>query len=156
MKLLLTFFIVFSFIISLISHPLILSLVLVFRPVAVGALFYFSISVWIFNAIILIYLGGIIVLFLYISILSNEDKVFFTLNLFVSSLVFLFITIVRGRAVKHGARGHFNRIPLRLAYLYKNLYFWGIGFIILYLLLTLFRSVKFAEGHKGTLIKLSN
>ena len=55
---------------------------------------YTEISVWFFNALMLIFLGGIIILFLYLSTLSNNLKFVFPFFRFASAILVLFGLVV--------------------------------------------------------------
>merc|ERR1712113_995915 len=68
------FFFLFFFLILIVITPLMLCIILVILSSTLGVILQHLFSVWIFNALMLIFLGGIIVLFLYISILSNNEK----------------------------------------------------------------------------------
>lgn len=72
----------------MINNPLILCIVLVALASVLATVLQHLFSVWIFNALLLIFLGGIIVLFLYISILSNNEKIHLNSKLVTLILVF--------------------------------------------------------------------
>lgn len=55
-------------------HPMVIVFYLVIISLLIGGFLLVKVSSWGINAIILIFLGGIIVLFIYISVLRNEDK----------------------------------------------------------------------------------
>lgn len=137
------------------THPMIFSLILVGLSGFVGIIYYIKIAIWIFYSITLVFLGGIIVLFLYVSILRNEDKIVYKgPGLFTRALTRgLIITFsLEESLVKARARDWEFSI---LGELYKNYTVGNLCILIFYLLLTLFTTIKFTEGFKGTILKVS-
>merc|ERR1712044_49334 len=57
------------------SHPLSAALLLVIATLGVGIRLNRYLRIWFFFALMLIFLGGIIVIFLYITTLSRNDKI---------------------------------------------------------------------------------
>ena len=143
-----------SSILSLVHHPLMLRLVLVLASLITAFYLFKTISVWFFNVLLLVYLGGIMVLFLYITILNNEIKVTqeeqpaFRVRLLV-------LAVLCGHLVCLKSQWIFIFTPMNedLGSLYKVRYCRVLLFLIGYLLITLFSSVKFSESFKGRLIK---
>ena len=108
-----------------------------------------------FYSITLVFLGGIMVLFLYVSILRNEDKIVYR----GPRVVFLVLAIGLLQIIGLETYNHvlmYQEFEFRvLGELYKNYTIGSLSLIIFYLLLTLFTTIKFTEGFKGTIIKLS-
>ena len=71
------------------NHPLMLCLALILFALRAGRLRGLIFIKWIFYAIILIFLGGIIVVFIYVTTLAGNEK--FHMNFAPSSLVFLIL-----------------------------------------------------------------
>lgn len=136
------------------THPLIFSIYLITVSIIVGLLFFYSVASWLFYSVRLIFLGGIIVLFMYVSMLRNEDKVQY--NGFSPIVLFLALVLyVRIRINLRRCNLRYHRFSLiRLSELYKNLSLCSLFILITYLLLILFATIKFTESFKGTIIKL--
>lgn len=125
-----------------------LALILIIYALGLGCLVWLSFSKWIIIVILLVFLGGIIVVFIYAVILSPNFLVFgvgVEPFVFVSMVV---VIIVREKFQVNGVVG---------AEFIGDLYF-GINFIrifilTIYLLFILFRVVKVSENFKGAVIK---
>merc|ERR1711963_853189 len=85
------FFFLFFFLSLIVINPLILCIILVILSSTLGLILQHLFSVWMFNALMLIFLGGIIVLFLYISILSNNEKMQIPARVRSIGLIFLLV-----------------------------------------------------------------
>merc|ERR1711893_61306 len=127
------------------SHPLSAALLLVIATLGGGIRLNRYLRIWFFFALMLIFLGGIIVIFLYITTLSRNDKI-------KSSLFLEFATTFFGVIIV--------RINLRLVsrdkmFTLSGLYEESSGLMLLfltfYLLITLLVVVKLRERFKGTL-----
>ena len=145
-----------------ISHPLVLCLNLVGSSLLLGVVLHRLTSLWILNALILIFLGGMIVLFLYISTLSNNEKLLIPTE---SWLVLIVITVViivlitSGLTLSFlgGSGGVFHNTceqSIRnLSTLYTLIRVPHLRYMLTMLLVTLFCTVKITEGFKGSLTK---
>jgi len=155
-------FFCFLIIIAYLRNPLILCLYLIFIAAILRVLIYREISVWFFNALILIFLGGMIILFLYLSTLSNNLKFIFPL-LRLGRLIIVSLSFVIIHNLNISALGVKSEL---LLYLYSNagslkrssiLFFFikipHLIFVITLLLLTLFTVIKLTESFKGSLVK---
>ena len=123
---------------------------------------YTEISVWFFNALMLIFLGGIIILFLYLSTLSNNLKFVFPFFRFASAILVLFGLVVfynlnisvLGVKLESLVYSYSNveslRGPGMLFYVIKVPH---LTFLVTLLLLTLFTVMKLTESFKGSLVK---
>merc|ERR1712038_428671 len=130
----------FIFFLSLIViNPLMLCIILVILSSTLGVILQHLFSVWIFNALMLIFLGGIIVLFLYISILSNNEKMQIPAR--VRNI---------GLTCNSGTR---SEVATDTSLIYHGLMSPHILFLIGVLIVALFCVVKMTEGFKGSLIK---
>ena len=124
-------------------HPLMLCLGLISLTLAVRPLIGLIIRKWIAYTIILIFLGGIIVLFIYVSTLaSNEKLVFFYGNspYFAFLMLGLFFLPLNDTNV------------LLISHLYLNFSVSLLFFLTLYLLFTLISVIFLSQGFKGALI----
>merc|ERR1712113_636738 len=151
------FFFLFFFLILIVITPLMLCIILVILSSTLGVILQHLFSVWIFNALMLIFLGGIIVLFLYISILSNNEKMqiparvrniglIFLLGLFVFNTQNFFSLLT----CNSGTR---SEVATDTSLIYHGLMSPHILFLIGVLIVALFCVVKMTEGFKGSLIK---
>ena len=129
--------------------PLILCLALITYAISARALVMNLVSSWVAYAIILIFLGGIMVVFLYVRTWRRNQK--FLLPPFPLPLILFFLCAIF----------YLNPTtpPLRpysAAYI-STIYISTSGgiilFLVVYLLLTLFLVVKTSESFKGALIK---
>lgn len=82
------------FLISKTKHPLIICLILVISSAQVGFFLNKAFRKWLFYLIVLLFLGGIIVLFIYIASLArNRKPVLSQTDLFLGGLAFLIFYI---------------------------------------------------------------
>ena len=135
------------------THPIVITFYLVIISLLIGLFLLIKVSSWRINAIILIFLGGIIVLFIYISVLRNEDKI--TMggkNKFICLyLVVTFFCTHEFVGINYSEYIHSLK---NFSFLIKPLFISGFFLSIRYLLITLFSVVKITESFKGSLIKL--
>lgn len=140
----------YFFLISLhLSHPLSLCVIVIIISLLTALFLFIQTSRWAAYAIALIFLGGIIIIFLYVSSLSLLIKKFsFSLNrttiLMIGVLAFVFFIL-------DTPIGEFNGNRLRFFYRLDNVHL--IIFIIRYLLFGLMLVTKFTESFKGAIIK---
>ena len=97
------------------------------------------------------FLGGVIVLIIYINTLAINEKFFFikkNFSFIFSSIIILLLFLIRkNNFIKINTR---NSIALLI---YENINFYIMVFLILYLLLTLICVVKLIKFEYGPLIK---
>jgi len=139
-----------------------LCVALIFLSVALRVILHQSLSLWVFNALVLIFLGGMIVLFLYIRTLSNNDKLVArskTFTFFYLAALFLIFLIITGNSgfwlnPKQGPPHNTAQTSIAdLSSLYDFMSLPHLAFMISLLLATLFCTVKLTEGFKGSLTK---
>ena len=139
-----------------------LCVALIFLSVALRVILHQSLSLWVFNALVLIFLGGMIVLFLYIRTLSNNDKLVArskTFIFFYLAALFLIFLIITGNSgfwlnPKQGPPHNTAQTSIAdLSSLYDFMSLPHLAFMISLLLATLFCTVKLTEGFKGSLTK---
>ena len=99
----------------------------------------------------LVFLGGVMILIIYINTLAINEKFFFIKKnfsfIFFSIIILLLFLIRKNNFVKINTR---NSIALLT---YENINFYIMVFLILYLLLTLICVVKLIKFEYGPLIK---
>jgi len=139
-----------------------LCVALIFLSVALRVILHQSLSLWVFNALVLIFLGGMIVLFLYIRTLSNNDKLVArskTFTFFYLAALFLIFLIITGNSgfwlnPKQGPPHNTAQTSIAdLSSLYDFMSLPHLAFMVSLLLATLFCTVKLTEGFKGSLTK---
>ena len=133
------------------THPISLGLVLIFYSLLIGrASIVFSIS-WFFYLLVLVFLGGVIVLIIYMRTLAANEK--FRLPKFSNPLRFLVLTGIM-LILPNISRLRFkNRQSINIVI---NLYEYSNRrlsiFLILYLLITIVCVVKLVKFEKGPLV----
>ena len=136
------------------SHPLTLSFLVLFFRILRAVLFYRFSYKWLFCALILVYLGGIIILFIYVSALRIEDKVVFRLGSESKRILFLVFLCVQLPSFSLWGVYNSNCRSLQgISCLYDRVNSCLLGLLMCYLLLSLFSVVKIRESFKGTLNK---
>ena len=127
------------------SHPLVLALLIIAMTIIVGVLTSSIVAFWVLLALLLVFLGGIIVIFSYITTLARNDKMFITP--FDPPLVVLLslaaLTILSLMSVPTKS--------LHMGLIYSSTSGNLILFLTAYLLLSLLAIVKITQFHKGAL-----
>merc|ERR1712073_35961 len=104
-----------------------------------------------FFLIILVFLGGVIILIIYINTLAINEKFFFAKKNFsfiaISFLSLIYFFLKKNVIIKINIRRSIS------IYIYENINFYIIFFLILYLLLTLICVVKLIKFEYGPLTK---
>lgn len=131
------------------SHPLFICLLLVTLSFLTAILFNFMFSKWMFYVITLVFLGGIIIIFIYVASLRRNEKIF--LNKFPLSSIFN-LTLLSLFFWKL----NFTQTFLFMSQLYINSNRTLLILLFSYLIYILFISVKITSSFKGTFIKLFN
>ena len=137
----------------LVFHPIFMSLILILASFLIRRLaLYINIS-WFFYLLVLVFLGGVIILIIYISTLATNEK-FFVFNLKNKQFIGL-VTISLLNIIGLVAFSSFNKVPqsnFMPNILYEAINFNSILFLMLYLLLTMICIVKLVKFETGPLI----
>ena len=156
-----------SFLFTRLSHPLSLGVTLllqtIFIALTVGTSTY---SFWFSYILFIIFLGGILVLFIYVASLASNEAfsfslmtfLFYTSVIFVSSFIFLFIDPLRVfnlSSLPSSSICDSINTPYIVRWIYNSPSIILTLFIIIYLLITLVVVVKIVNLFKGPL-RLSN
>ncbi len=130
------------------NNPLSIALFLTSGSLWLGFASAIAWSKWIGISLILIFVGGIIISFIYVSSLSSNNKLFIQpfFNWALTGLVLIAIALTRLVVSQSPAR------PSQ-AYLYETWNFFLLLFLICFLLIALVISVKITESFKGSLVK---
>ena len=107
---------------------------------------------WFFFLLMLVFLGGVIVLVIYINTLSINEK-FFMKNFSFIDRVFIINFIIIAFILKKNIFIKINLNRFSPMSLYENTNFFLLLFLILYLLLTIICVVKLIKFEYGPLIK---
>ena len=151
-RIFITFFFLLINLILFISHPIFFSLILIIRSIIIGLIcIKFNLS-WFFYLLVLVFLGGVIVLIIYINTLAINEKFFF--YKFKFKLIYIFILVIPLQLLFY-KRGfikinYSNYLSINL---YRSINSVLLVFLILYLLLTLICVVKLVKFEFGPLIK---
>jgi hypothetical protein len=130
-------------------HPLVLCLLLISYSILTILIAGLLTSKWISYAIVLIFLGGIIIIFIYVTTLAGRDKFFIQPNIYsyliLARILFIpwFVEFSRSR-----------KKEVYIVHIYQSSSP-ALWIAIIFLLTTLFVVVKLAESFKGALIKYS-
>lgn len=92
MKIIITLIIILSFNFFFIKHPLSIGLILFFQTILSCLICRFYLSSYLFSYILfLIFIGGILILFIYISRIASNEKFFFSFKLIILDFLFLIL-----------------------------------------------------------------
>lgn len=128
------------------SHPLMLSLLLIIFSIGVASQLQLFISSWFFYALVLIFLGGIIVIFLYFARILNSEKLMVSYNFYGRVLLFFFRVVFFWRP-------RFKRFNNSLLFImnFSFLNLTLLSLLLFYLLLRLTIVVKLVDHFQGAL-----
>nr|YP_009509601.1 NADH dehydrogenase subunit 6 [Pachygrapsus marmoratus]AUN45018.1 NADH dehydrogenase subunit 6 [Pachygrapsus marmoratus] len=152
----------FSFLFTQLSHPLAMGLTLLLQTILISLTAGLSTySFWVSYILFLVFLGGMLVLFIYVaSIASNEPFFFFTslASLFLFIIFFSFIClltdsllILTPSALPNSSLNFSISTPFIISWVYNSPSMMFTIFIISYLLLMLIVVVKVVNLFKGPL-----
>ena len=157
-----------SFFFIRLYHPLSLGLSLLLQTILISVTTgIFTYSFWFSYILFIIFLGGILVLFIYVaSLASNEFFNFSYSALLASVLIIILFTLLSmvsdplvtssfKSSISLSSYNNFTSTPYIIRWIYRNTIINLTLFIILYLLLTLLVVVKITNLFKGPL-RLSN
>ena len=135
-----------------ISHPIFFSVILIISSIVIGIMCIKINLSWFFYLLVLVFLGGVIVLIIYINTLAINEKFFlykiFNKSLFLLMFIILFqIIFFKNFFIKINLSNFISII------LYESMNSVSLLFLILYLLLTLICVVKLVKFEYGPLIK---
>lgn len=158
---------ILSLLFSRLSHPLSLGLTLLFQTVVISVTSgIYTYSFWFSYILFIIFLGGILVLFIYVaSLASNESFSFSLIRFTFYTILFILLTgfflildpLFRSNltSIPSSSINCNLSTPFIIRWIYNNTSIIFTLFIIIYLLLTLLVVVKITNLFKGPL-RLSN
>nr|YP_010384960.1 NADH dehydrogenase subunit 6 [Pinnotheres excussus]UPL64957.1 NADH dehydrogenase subunit 6 [Pinnotheres excussus] len=145
------------------SHPLAMGLILLIQTVLISLSIGFStFSFWTSYILFLIFLGGMLILFIYVaSLASNEYFSFSISKLMILSFILTFLSIMLvffnelffspTTLIPSPSLDFLTSTPLTINWIYNTPFMNFTIFIIIYLLLTLIVIVKIINLFKGPL-----
>jgi len=131
------------------KHPLMLCLVLILLATTIGGLRGLVFIKWIFYAVVLIFLGGIIVVFIYITTLAGNEK----FHIASPNSWLLVFMISRSYIYSHAPKLPQFKKEIFMSHIYFSRATPLLWFLIIFLFSTLIITIKLAENFKGSLIK---
>nr|YP_214832.1 NADH dehydrogenase subunit 6 [Pseudocarcinus gigas]AAT52160.1 NADH dehydrogenase subunit 6 [Pseudocarcinus gigas] len=158
---------ILSFLFTRLTHPLSMGLTLLIQTIMISLSTGMSThSFWFSYILFLIFLGGMLVLFIYVASLASNEFFVFSLMTFTFYLFsFFFLTMIcllldpiltpHLSLLPTSSINTFTSTPFITSWIYSNTSMYFTLFIILYLLLTLIVVVKITNLFKGPL-RLSN
>nr|QOW08828.1 NADH dehydrogenase subunit 6 [Carpilius convexus] len=154
---------ILSFLFTRLSHPLSMGLTLLMQTIVISLSTGISTySFWFSYILFMIFLGGMLVLFIYVaSLASNEFFSFSIINFTFYFLSFCMITLIcltldpiltsNPSLLPPSSGNYYLSTPQITSWIYSNTSMFFTLFIILYLLLTLIVVVKIINLFKGPL-----
>jgi hypothetical protein len=132
-------------------HPISLGLVLIFYSLLIGVARIMIRAPWFFYLLVLVFLGGVIILIIYIRTLAANEK----FRAPTSFRVFILIFIIIGASFTIISYNYRNKTSFNIN-IVINLYEYSNGslsiFLITYLLITMICVVKLVKFEKGPLV----
>lgn len=125
-------------------NPIFLCLTLISLSLIAGRILALTSTKWLLIAVMLIFLGGMIVMFIYVTALRQSHKFFFSAPRVSSISTFILLLRVFFYLPTSSSA------PDRMQELYHHSFF-NLTIIIVFLLWTLFLCVKLVENFKGAL-----
>jgi len=151
-RIFISFFFLLINLMIFISHPIFFRVILIIRSIMIGIICMKINLSWFFYLLVLVFLGGVIVLIIYINTLAINEKFFFYKIKFKYLYLFIFIFLMQILFYKRSfiKANYSNFISISL---YDSINSISLVFLILYLLLTLICVVKLVKFEYGPLIK---
>lgn len=131
----------------LLESPFFFCLFLIIVSILVGNEIKLMLRKWIGTRLVLVFSGGIIVIFTYIRSLSRNDKYFFKKKNFIFLLFIFFIFYFKWK------ENNINYIRVFLDIISIKRYSTSILFLLVFIILIIVISTKFCESFKGPLVK---
>nr|YP_009513723.1 NADH dehydrogenase subunit 6 [Matuta planipes]AXG76236.1 NADH dehydrogenase subunit 6 [Matuta planipes]QIA95920.1 NADH dehydrogenase subunit 6 [Matuta planipes] len=155
---------IFSILFMQLLHPLSLALVLIIQTMIISMLTgFFMYSFWFSYVLFMIFLGGVLVLFIYVtSLASNEQFSYISPMKFMFFISAILCSVVVSLLLDPMLLPSFSMIPVStinmnmslpfiVSWIYNNTLMFFTLFVVLYLLLTLLVVVKITNLFKGPL-----
>nr|AOT84772.1 NADH dehydrogenase subunit 6 [Platerodrilus sp. MNCN/DNA:86739] len=133
----------------IVNHPLSMGLMLIMQTILISMMMgMMSMKFWYSYIIFIIMIGGMMVLFLYMTSISSNKKFNFSWKMTISTVVFLMLLIFINISMPHTANINFL-MPMSKFF---NLYSMGMMIMLMsYFLITLIAVVKITKTNFGPL-----
>nr|YP_010936707.1 NADH dehydrogenase subunit 6 [Tzotzilthelphusa villarosalensis]WKW91703.1 NADH dehydrogenase subunit 6 [Tzotzilthelphusa villarosalensis] len=152
-----------SFLFTQLSHPLAMGMTLLLQTIMMSlTIGIFSYSFWFSYILFLIFLGGMLILFIYVASLASNEMFNFSLYVFTSLSMMLILMTMLSMLIDPISISSFSSMltssvnnhlstPMTISWIYNYPSMMFTLFIILYLLLTLIIVIKIINMYKGPL-----
>nr|YP_009560909.1 NADH dehydrogenase subunit 6 [Hydrotaea chalcogaster]QAB45342.1 NADH dehydrogenase subunit 6 [Hydrotaea chalcogaster] len=163
---------IFNFIFMNMKHPLAMGLTLLIQTFLISMMTgLMSKSFWFSYILFLVFIGGMLVLFIYVTSLASNEMFSFSIKLLMISIIFIFITLltiyfIDKNLLMQYSNYEINTINNMNSYLMENslslnkLYNYPMNLLTIllmnYLLITLIAVIKITKLHKGPLRTMFN
>ena len=127
------------------KNPFVITMIVIFSTVILGIALITIIMSWFFYSVVVIFLGGIIVVFLYASSLSTLFKIETNFKIKWVDVILFPLSL---RVIFINSNYNSNIIPL---FVYSSTNQWMIVYLVLFLLSVLFLVVKLSTRDTGPL-----
>lgn len=135
-----------------VNHPISLGFILIFYALVTGLLSIILRNSWFFYLLVLVFLGGVIILIIYISTLSANEK-FFLDNAGLPMMFVLFLSLSLIFYFEFNNRINISIKNCFISNVYEQSNSRLTIILILYLLLTILCVVKLVKFEKGPLVR---
>ena len=135
-----------------VNHPISLGFILIFYALVTGLLSIILRNSWFFYLLVLVFLGGVIILIIYISTLSANEK-FFLDNAGLPIMFVLFLSLSLIFYFEFNNRINISIKNCFISNVYEQSNSRLTIILILYLLLTILCVVKLVKFEKGPLVR---
>merc|ERR1712133_141066 len=137
-------------IIMIMSHPISLGIIIIIMALNIGLWAFYIVYSWFIYLLVLVFLGGVIVLIIYMSTLSANEK-FSPNNIYLGTLLFCTLIIFSNSnlLVSVNIRDNINIIT----HMYESKNVSTLSYLMIHLLITLVCVVKLVKFEDGPLIK---
>ena len=145
--------VIFLITVFFLSHPIRIRISLIFIAILSRSITFYINSSWFFYLIVLVFLGGVIILIIYIRTLAANEK--FISNYTIFNLIPLVILLIFSFIIINYYYCNYilsERISSVIS-IYEISFYNFLVFLIIYLLLTIVRVVKLVKFETGPLIK---
>nr|YP_010987608.1 NADH dehydrogenase subunit 6 [Ochthephilus vulgaris]WON66027.1 NADH dehydrogenase subunit 6 [Ochthephilus vulgaris] len=149
-----------TFLLLFLNHPLSMGFALLMQVISISLLTnYFMISPWFSYILFLVMVGGMLILFIYMTSLASNEKFKFSLNLTMTIIVMNMVMMLMNFLFKNNLNmliNHLNFSKINMFNINMSKFFlpptyYTIIIIIIYLLITLIAVVKITNFSMGPL-----
>merc|ERR1712098_847779 len=136
-------------IVTIMSHPISLGIIIIIMALNIGLWAFYIVYSWFIYLLVLVFLGGVIVLIIYMSLSANEkfspNNIYLGTFFFCAPIMFSNSNLL----VSVNIRDNINIIT----HIYESKNVRILSYLMIYLLITLVCVVKLVKFEEGPLIK---